>query len=232
MKRFLSIVSLISAGLALGNVAGLATASAVIVVPTTATQNSVLNDYGLYTPASLTIDGSGLSDPSSVANGAPIPAAWPTNTSDGTTPAAINGYLGWSSENPTVTYTFASPVHLAGGHFWQYGGDSAGRSLKQADLFVLPEGQTVYQYAGKIQPYSQVMGNDPGMDFNFAVDYGNIVGVQFANTIPYDTNQANTFGLIGWGEVRFVTAVPEPGTLLLTASGLVGLLAYAWRKRK
>jgi hypothetical protein len=28
------------------------------------------------------------------------------------------------------------------------------------------------------------------------------------------------------------TLVPEPGTLALLASGLVGLLAYAWRKRK
>ena len=27
-------------------------------------------------------------------------------------------------------------------------------------------------------------------------------------------------------------AVPEPSTLLLAAAGLVGLLAYAWRKRK
>ena len=29
-----------------------------------------------------------------------------------------------------------------------------------------------------------------------------------------------------------LTPTPEPSTLLLTASGLVGLLAYAWRKRK
>ena len=29
-----------------------------------------------------------------------------------------------------------------------------------------------------------------------------------------------------------VAAVPEPGTLIALAAGLVGLLAYAWRKQK
>ena len=32
--------------------------------------------------------------------------------------------------------------------------------------------------------------------------------------------------------VNIGAAVPEPGTLLLAAAGLVGLLAYAWRRRK
>ena len=32
--------------------------------------------------------------------------------------------------------------------------------------------------------------------------------------------------------VMYLDAVPEPGTLVLLATGLIGLLAYAWRKRK
>ena len=39
--------------------------------------------------------------------------------------------------------------------------------------------------------------------------------------------------LSNYGHTASVTAaVPEPSTLLLAAAGLVGLLAYAWRKRR
>jgi fibronectin-binding autotransporter adhesin len=34
------------------------------------------------------------------------------------------------------------------------------------------------------------------------------------------------------GQVNLVVMVPEPGTLALLASSLIGLIAYAWRKRK
>jgi hypothetical protein len=34
------------------------------------------------------------------------------------------------------------------------------------------------------------------------------------------------------GEVQAFAPTPEPGTIVLLATGLIGLLAYAWRKRK
>ena len=45
---------------------------------------------------------------------------------------------------------------------------------------------------------------------------------------PINAGGTNTVALISspWA------ATPEPSALLLAASGLIGLLAYAWRKRK
>ena len=47
----------------------------------------------------------------------------------------------------------------------------------------------------------------------------------------YDDPQGYRLNSCSWGAVS-LTYVPEPGTLALLATGLVGLLAYAWRKRK
>jgi fibronectin-binding autotransporter adhesin len=50
------------------------------------------------------------------------------------------------------------------------------------------------------------------------------------------TYQANydgaTKSFTGGNDIAIGTAVPEPGTLALAAAGLLGLIAYAWRKRK
>lgn len=46
-----------------------------------------------------------------------------------------------------------------------------------------------------------------------------------------DRNGASTYGALD--DVRInLTTIPEPGTVVLMLSGVIGLLAYAWRKRK
>lgn len=46
------------------------------------------------------------------------------------------------------------------------------------------------------------------------------------------SNPANSTHELSKLDNLTITYVPEPGTLALLAAGLVGLLAYAWRKRQ
>ena len=62
--------------------------------------------------------------------------------------------------------------------------------------------------------------------------------VTFSNAGEYTSYRVlvsetrNIGPLMQISEVALYSAIPEPGTLTLVITGLVGLLAYAWRKRK
>jgi hypothetical protein len=95
-------------------------------------------------------------------------------------------------------------------------------------------------------------GDDGAIDLNALIDNTGWVlegarAVVIAGNIP-DANDVNHSGedwIVGWGtydgvehgflltpSVYTPVPTPEPSTLLLVATGLLGLLAYAWRKRK
>ncbi len=66
----------------------------------------------------------------------------------------------------------------------------------------------------------------------------NVRYVKFTNLVPfaghYDPDPTYHGGyndMISLSEIQFVT-VPEPATTVMLVSGIAGLLAYAWRKRK
>ena len=57
---------------------------------------------------------------------------------------------------------------------------------------------------------------------------GACMAINSSNQIlVWGTNNATQYP-----ETFVLTPVPEPSTILLTVTGLAGLLAYAWRKRK
>jgi hypothetical protein len=59
-------------------------------------------------------------------------------------------------------------------------------------------------------------------------DFNNDTNVDISDLSNALTNYDKSLGASAAG----IKAVPEPSTLLLTVSGLVGLLACAWRRRK
>jgi hypothetical protein len=60
---------------------------------------------------------------------------------------------------------------------------------------------------------------------------GEALQIQLGGGWP--TNTGSGLKTVHFDNVRLdYTAVPEPGTLALLASGLIGLLCYAWKKRK
>ena len=78
---------------------------------------------------------------------------------------------------------------------------------------------------------SQASGlpGDLGQSLGLAAD--NVRLVQFEITSVYEGS--NDLHLAGLDQVRFVgTTVPEPSTMALLVSGLLGMVGYAWRKRK
>lgn len=60
---------------------------------------------------------------------------------------------------------------------------------------------------------------------NPAALVGQSLGIRFYKSNGSTEIEADNFRLDG-------SAIPEPGTLALLASGMLGLLAYAWRKRR
>ncbi|MBN1396175.1 MAG: PEP-CTERM sorting domain-containing protein [Pirellulales bacterium] len=86
-----------------------------------------------------------------------------------------------------------------------------------------------------VQPYYQMSGGDitaagAAVTLNdFRPSIGNYGGVDNEPWNEYQLVSLTT----GWrADNILLTQVPEPSTLALLACGLVGLLAYAWRKRK
>jgi hypothetical protein len=92
--------------------------------------------------------------------------------------------------------------------------------------------------AGPLPGDANSDGSVDGSDLNTVLsNYGTTSGANWATGDfngdgSVDGSDLNTV-LSNYGTSSHATAaVPEPSTLLLAAAGLVGLLAYAWRKRR
>ena len=74
-----------------------------------------------------------------------------------------------------------------------------------------------------------------GAILNLAFSGTDTVGSLYLNGVaqgPGIYNAGNSGGYITGSGSLDIVSVPEPGALALLATALIGLLAYAWRKRR
>ena len=94
-----------------------------------------------------------------------------------------------------------------------------GQSFEQAvDMAFLSDGTPLVVDGGR-----PVDGATPGIDGELWM-YSGGSWSQFTTAISVGPDKLHSIAIL--------TPIPEPSTLMLLAAGLVGLLAYAWRKRR
>jgi hypothetical protein len=202
-------------------------ASADFITDVTATAGS---SYNNYYPQQLT-DGSDMDSSPVVKSSLAYTTPYGNNCWFSDHPDITGGTNNW------VKFDFASPTALnemviwnlnqeSGGHEYSRGLQDVTITYSTADASGV--GHTLFAGALHAAP-----GADTGFTDDLFVSGGPVAGVQ-AVKIVYTSN----FGsdpYYGLNEVRFdagTPSAPEPGTIVLLTTGLFGLLAYAWRKRK
>jgi hypothetical protein len=138
---------------------------------------------------------------------------------------------------PTYTFTLASPATLSGAYLWnndQWGGgggteDLTNRGVKGYDILTSTDGATFTSVSGGVgyQLAKCAFGANAATQWQaFAPTQAKYV--QIAATSSWGSNY------VGLSEVRFegTASTPEPSTIVLLMTGLVGLIAYAWRKKQ
>jgi hypothetical protein len=212
-------------------------ADAIVLCPTAVTASGVGIDVHPY-DFGRTIDNTALA---SAVNSGVAPTTWPVGNA-----AAVAGNQGrFSVPDATDTLVFSVPTSLAGYGpltitgiaLWQYDEVYLGNYYTNAGL----ASTTVYYHTvaggwsatGEVVNFTQAaaQATTTMQPASLAGLPSGVDQIKFSGATHFDGVEWG----VGFNEIRFTgtaSLVPEPGTLVLLATCLVGLLCYAWRKRK
>ena len=154
-----------------------------------------------------------------------------TTTTDGS-PASPSAYVGPSggfSINQTTSHTIgAGEVYDVS--YWAALSANEGAGGATRVALAYDNAGTLTEIAGASQSLTlTTAGNWQSHDFSFTAQagqayVGKAIGIMLINS--------GSSGWVGFDTVAVNATVPEPTTLGLLITGLVTLLAYAWRKAK
>jgi hypothetical protein len=128
-----------------------------------------------------------------------------------------------------VQFNLGDAYNLDSMKIWNYNeGNAASRGLKDFTVSVSSDGISWTNLTTTFASLSKAPTNT-------TTAFGDTYALAQSNVQYVKINVVSNWGdgYVGLSHIEFSgTVVPEPGTLALLAAGLVGLLAYAWRKRK
>jgi hypothetical protein len=187
-------------------------ATAIIVKPVSAAGPYWGSEVGPWN----TINGTGISDPTVIETGDPVPVTYPTHVSD-----MLSGWLALGTSGQVITFDLGSAYTIAGMHIWnsnQYG--STDRGVKGVNVEFSTTSATSGFGSLESLTFSQSPDNPAGYIIGEDKSLSSPTTARWVRFTVLSNHGDPTFA--GLAEVRFVT--PEPATIVLLTLGSAVLL--------